>query len=125
MRCQYCGNAYVGDEPRCHGCGSPKRAKYRDADTLYAEVGHALITGEPDKSRALLEKIIGSPEKEPKKLWTERGAKIAVCLVLFWMFPWVFLVLFTMMIPFLMFVFLPYKGFKALFSWISGDTARR
>ena len=129
MRCAYCGNSYLTDAPRCEGCGSPRSARmtseYRDADTLYAEVGHALITGEANKSRALLEKIIGSPKKDPTKLWTERAAKIALVLCILWFFPTLIWVGAVMFIPFIVTIYLPYLGLRALFSWISGDPVQR
>lgn len=129
MRCAYCGNSYLTDAPRCEGCGSPRSARmaseYRDADALYAEVGHALITGEANKSRALLEKIIGSAEKDPKQLWAERSAKIAVVLGILYFFPALLWIGFAMAIPFLIFFYLPFLGIKALLDWISGAPVRR
>lgn len=129
MYCAYCGNAYHTDAIRCEGCGSPRSARIqpndRSADALYAKVGHALITGEPNKSRAMLEKILGSPQKDPKTLWTERGAKIALCLGILYYFPMVFAVLAMMVMPFVITIYLPYLGLKTLLGWIAGDTARR
>lgn len=129
MRCSYCGNAYVTDDPRCHGCGSPRnsrgRSGFRDANELYAEVGHALITGEPDRSRALLEKIIGSPQTEPKRLWTERSVKVAMVIGLIWMFPMVAFGLVAMAMPFVIGIYLPYRGLQAVFDWIRGGEVRR
>jgi len=128
MHCAYCGNAYHGQAARCEGCGSPRSARaepaYRDADALYAEVGHALITGEPNKSRALLEKIIGSPETAPKRLMTERIVKVGMVIGLIYLFPTVALVLATMAMPFIIMIYLPYLGIKRLICWISSDPAR-
>ena len=126
MHCAYCGNGYHDEAAHCHGCGSPRSGPgYRGAEALYAKVGHALMTGEPNKSRALLEKIIGSPQTEPKRLWTERSAKVAMVIGLIYLFPTVALVLATMAMPFIIGVYLPYRGMQALFGWIRGTDARR
>lgn len=129
MKCRYCGNAYLNNDPRCDGCGSPKTARvapaYRGADQLYAEVGHAIMTGEASKSRALLEKILGSPEKEPKKLWIERSAKVTLCLGVLYMAPQIGYFAAAMIMPFLITIYLPYRGLKTLFTWISGTTPQQ
>lgn len=96
-----------------------------ETNALYAKVGQALMTGTPDKSRVLLEAIIGSPQKEPKQLWTERTAKAAFVLGLLYFFPLVAGGLVAMVIPFIMFCYLPYHGLKSVFSWISSDSTRR
>ena len=126
MSCRYCGNAYLpGGRPRCEGCGAPKTAAahplYRDADALYAEVGHALITGEANSSRALLDRILGSPKKDPKQLWIERSAKIGLCLGLLYFLPWLLGMIAVMIVPFAITIYLPYLGLKSLMGWIASD----
>lgn len=130
MRCAYCGNIYLNEAPRCDGCGSPRSMRlpteYRDADALYAEVGHALITGEPNKSRELLERIIGSPHhKDPRALWTERLFKSCVCLGILYFFPYLILGILFLITPFMVTIYLPYLGLKKFASWIASEAPRR
>jgi len=124
MKCGYCGNAYLNNDPRCEGCGSPKTARIaptvNSAERLYAQVGHAVMTAEPTKTRALLISILGSPEKPPKTLWTERCAKVALCLGVLYLVPQMAYLAMAMVLPFLFTIYLPYKGLKTLFAWISG-----
>jgi len=129
MRCSYCGNTYMNNDPSCAGCGSPKTARiapaYSSTDQLYVTVGHALMTAEQGKSRAILEGILGSPQKPPKQLWVERSAKIALVLGILYIFPMIGYVAVAMVMPFLFTIYLPYKGLKSLFSWIAGTAPHR
>ncbi len=130
MACAYCGNIWTKDASRCDSCGSARRVRAQgeqcETEALYAKVGRALMNGDPDRSREVLDRVIGSPERqEPKRLWTERGAKIAVFLLLMWIFPWLFFVVAFMILPFVLTIYLPYKGLSALFSWFGEGPQRR
>lgn len=129
MACAYCGNTWNENTSRCESCGSAKRVRAADApcetNALYAKIGRAVMQGDPNESRAVLDRIIGSPDQKPAKLWTERSVKIALGLFVLWMFPWLFIAAAFMILPFVMTIYLPYKGLSALFAWFGGPAARR
>jgi hypothetical protein len=130
MACAYCGNMWTNGASRCDSCGSARRVPGNTAkcetEALYAKIGRALLDGDPDRSRDVLDRVIGSPQqKEPTRLWTERGTKIAIFLVLLWMFPWLFFVAAFMILPFVLTIYLPYKGLSAFFSWFGEGPQRR
>jgi len=124
MNCTYCGVAFHPGAARCTGCGAHTTAPLAEpagtASGIYEQIGRAVVNRQPNET---LDRLIHIGEREnasTREQKVARWAKVLFGLFVLWHFPFILIPIFSIGLMFFLWVYLPYRGVKAVLGWLSG-----
>ena len=128
MACGYCGIAVRQEGTHCVNCGAPLAAPCGEA-ALYERIGRAVMDRLPPDAQSgdrrpndLLDRIVGIGERKDasdRERMISRMAKGLFLVIVIWQVPMILMMILPFAFLFLFWVYLPYRGLRALLSWLS------
>ena len=118
MACAYCGIAARTETARCENCGAPSTGHSGEA-AVYERIGRVVMERHPNEA---IERIVGIGEREcasDRERAVSRAAKAIFLLIVLWQFPLLLAFLVPLALLFTIWIYLPYRGLRALLSWLS------
>ena len=123
MTCAYCGIALDSGAGRCAGCGAyrtvPPAEPSGTASSIYEQIGRAVVERQPNET---LDRLIHLGERKnasTREQKIARVGKILFCLFLLWQIPTIVFPLLGLAMMFFIWIYLPYRGVKAVWGWLS------
>lgn len=123
MNCTYCGIGLHAGQARCAGCGAPSAMPLAEpagtAASIYEQIGRAVVDREPND---VLDRIVHFGERKDASSREQKithAAKILVALFILWHFPFILIPIFGLGMMFFLWVYLPYRGMKAVLQWFT------
>lgn len=123
MECAYCGIAVQPGAATCAGCGAPNSQPLAEpagtAATIYEQIGRAVVNREPHPALDRLIRVGERKNASTREQKVARWVKVLFVLFILWHMPWILAFIIPMTIMFFLWVYLPYRGFKAVWGWLS------
>jgi|GEM_PF-6392468 len=123
MKCGYCDVALRPGSSRCAGCGAPSDATFAEpagtAATIYEQIGRAVVNREPHEALDRMLRVGERKNASTREQKIARWAKAIFFVAILWKVPWILIPILSFGSMFLLWVYLPYRGVKAVLGWLS------
>jgi len=86
---------------------------------LYEQIGRAVVDREHGNALKTLARLGEREEASARETGAARIAKVLFCLFLLWQVPWIVVPVIGFGMMFFLWIYLPYRGLKAIFGWLS------